>query len=610
MKKTMLLLVLFLVLGLVSSASAQLPAGWSQTDIGGTSPAGSASYDQVTGTWTVIGDGADIWDTSDSFHFVFRSLKGDGMMTARVVSIAGAGLNEWAKAGVMIREILSAKSMHAMTVMTPGSTQNHAAQFQWRPTTGGLSDRSQGGSMNLPYWVRIQRMGNTLRGYISPNGSTWTQQGTDQTISMSQTVYFGLVAHSHVPGQLLTAKFDNVTIQAEVPAKAITYQGRLLDGDLAADGLYDLQFNLYDAQTSGSQKGQTVDIEDMDVIGGYFTVDLDFGEGVFDGNPRWLQIAVRPGASTGQYTVLDPRQRIAPTPYALYAFSAADSGGEGDDLGNHTATQNINLNGHYLSGDGGNEGIYVDSDGKIGIGTSNPQYTLDIAGPANLNTSDGVALRVNGASAIKFYNGMVGALTWGEGAVSNTFTRSVTIESTLRVYSDAYFYGVYVGGNLGIGMSDPTYRLDLPNTATAMGRGRANGWVTYSSGRWKTNIDVISDPVEKVKKLRGVYFDWKETGTHDIGLIAEEVAEVIPEVVGYEKDSGNAESLDYGRLVALLVEAVKEQQAQMEQQDAERTELRAENAALKKTIADMVSRLNKIETTIQISRDAFEGARK
>jgi hypothetical protein len=560
----MLLVVLFLVLGLVSSASAQLPAGWSQADIGGPSPAGSASYDQATGTWTVTGDGADIWETSDSFHFVFRRLKGDGMMTARVVSIAGAGLHEWAKAGVMIRETLNANSRNAMTAMTPGRTQNHAAQFTWRATTGGFSDQSSGGSMSLPYWVRIQRMGNTLRGYISPNGSTWTRQGTDLTISMSQEVYIGLVVLSHVAGQLNTDRFDNVAIQGElieeVPAKAITYQGRLLDGDIAADGLYDLQFSLYDAPTGGSQTGSTVAIEDMDVIEGYFTVDLDFGEGVFDGNPRWLQIAVRPGAGTGSLTVLDPRQRIAPTPYALYAFSGAGGGGGGvtaplvlsgsvanpgaiikgtntgngiglygegetagvwgdnsssgsvgmlggpiwgvygissdmglygqgltagvygsnsssgsnfgalggptygvygsstfglaglfdgtvqitggspgagkvltsdaaglaswqtptgggggDNLGNHTATQNINLNGHYLSGDGASKGIYVNSFGRVGIGTSSPGYDLDVAGVITATGTAGQATaQIKGATEGNGY-GVAGYSSYGYG---------------------------------------------------------------------------------------------------------------------------------------------------------------------------------------------------
>jgi regulation of enolase protein 1 (concanavalin A-like superfamily) len=402
-RMTMVVIVLVLVLGLGSMASAQLPAGWSQTDIGGASPVGSASYDQATGTWTVTGDGQDIWDTWDSFHFVFRRLKGDGMMTARVVSITGAGLHEWAKAGVMIRESLNPDSRHAMVAMNPGTTQNHAAQFAWRATTGGYSDHSADGSMALPYWVRIERVGNAFRGYISPNGNTWTQQGTAQTISMSQDVYIGLLVLSHVAGQLGTDRFDNVTIQGElieeVPVKAITYQGRLLDGDIAADGLYDLQFSLYDAQTGGSQKGQTVAIEDMDVIEGYFTVDLDFGEGAFDGNPRWLQIAVRPAASTGNLTILDPRQRIAPTPYALYAFSGAGGGAGGDDLGDHTATQNINLDGHYLSGDGSDKGIYVDSRGYVGIGTSAPGYDLDVAGTIRATgTAVGLDAQIMGVS--------------------------------------------------------------------------------------------------------------------------------------------------------------------------------------------------------------------
>ena len=303
MKRVILIAIILLVLALAATALAQLAAGWSQTDIGGASPAGSASYDLATNTWTVTGDGADIWLTSDSFHFVHRRLRGDGTMTARVVSIAGAGLDEWAKAGVMVRETLNADSKQAMTVMTRGSAQNHAAQFAWRSITGGGSNASYGGSWPLPFWVRIERIGNTFRGYISPNGSNWTQQGTAQTISMSQDVYIGMVVLSHVQGQLCTAKFDNVSVQGELVDKAISDQGRLLDGDVAADGLYvyDMQFSLYDAPVGGNQKGQTVTIEE----------------------PRWLQTAIRPRYRRESFAVQGHRQRIAPTPYALYAFSGA-----------------------------------------------------------------------------------------------------------------------------------------------------------------------------------------------------------------------------------------------------------------------------------------------
>ena len=83
---------------------------------------------------------------------------------------------------------------------------------------------------------------------------------------------------------------------------------------------------------------------------------------------------------------------------------------------------------------------------------------------------------------------------------------------------------------------------------------------SYSSRRWKENIHTIDAASEKVQKLRGVEFDWKADGKHDIGLIAEEVGKVIPEVVVYEENRIDAKSVNYPRLVALLIEAFKEQQ--------------------------------------------------
>ncbi|MEW6007848.1 MAG: tail fiber domain-containing protein, partial [bacterium] len=96
------------------------------------------------------------------------------------------------------------------------------------------------------------------------------------------------------------------------------------------------------------------------------------------------------------------------------------------------------------------------------------------------------------------------------------------------------------------------------------GQGIANAWNSYSSKRWKKNITPIDNPLSKVAKLRGVYFDWKEGDKHDIGLIAEEVGKVIPEVVTYEENGTDASGLDYSRLVALLIEAIKAQQNQID----------------------------------------------
>lgn len=102
-----------------------------------------------------------------------------------------------------------------------------------------------------------------------------------------------------------------------------TYQGRLTDGGGPANAVYDLRFILYDADAGGSQVGATVEKADLAVQNGLFSTELDFGAAAFDGNARWLEISVRPGASSGAYTVLSPRQAVTPVPYAQYAKKAA-----------------------------------------------------------------------------------------------------------------------------------------------------------------------------------------------------------------------------------------------------------------------------------------------
>ncbi len=102
----------------------------------------------------------------------------------------------------------------------------------------------------------------------------------------------------------------------------------------------------------------------------------------------------------------------------------------------------------------------------------------------------------------------------------------------------------------------------------------ANEWNTFSSIRWKENIKPIDNALDKVKKLQGVYFDWKQTKKHDVGLIAEEVGKVIPEVVDFEEDGKYAKGLDYAKLVSVLIEAIKEQQRQIEGLKKEISELK------------------------------------
>jgi hypothetical protein len=124
----------------------------------------------------------------------------------------------------------------------------------------------------------------------------------------------------------LAILISNMILFAEPMSAAFTYQGRLLDDNIAADGLYDMQFKLYDDPNivTGSQIGSSVTAEDIDVQDGYFIADLDFGSSAFDGNTVWLEIGIRPGDQNDPnvYTILSPRQDVAATPYAVYALSS------------------------------------------------------------------------------------------------------------------------------------------------------------------------------------------------------------------------------------------------------------------------------------------------
>jgi hypothetical protein len=100
-----------------------------------------------------------------------------------------------------------------------------------------------------------------------------------------------------------------------VVGTSFTYQGRLTDGGSPAEGEYDLRFELFSAASGGTLLG-TATKDDLLVSSGLFTVKLDFGP-VFTGTARYLQIGVRPGASTAAYTPLLPRQALTPAPYAL-----------------------------------------------------------------------------------------------------------------------------------------------------------------------------------------------------------------------------------------------------------------------------------------------------
>ncbi len=185
------------------SVPDSIPSPWLHTDIGAVGTPGDASY--VGGTLTVSASGDDIWGNADAFHYVYQPLPGDGELIARVNTLDNT--DGWAKAGVMVRETLQADSRHAIMAVTPGN----GTAFQRRATTGGGSDHTGGPGAAAPYWVRLVRAGNTVTGYVSPNGSTWSKV---DSITFSPTlptkVYVGIALTAHNNSAVNVATIDKV----------------------------------------------------------------------------------------------------------------------------------------------------------------------------------------------------------------------------------------------------------------------------------------------------------------------------------------------------------------------------------------------------------------
>lgn len=206
---------------------------------------------------------------------------------------------------------------------------------------------------------------------------------------------------------------------AEQAGTAFTYQGKLEQSDIPATTNCTFQFSLYDAVTAGNLLSGPISLSGVSVNEGLFTVRLDFGAGVFEGNKKWLQIAVQCDGDGG-FTTLAPRQELTAVPYALFSM-----GGAGGGSGQWSTTPDGI---HYL--------------GNVGVGTAaTSQYRLRVENGAN--NSNGLYVSSSNAAYPAFFIRNSGTNGWG--LYDDTSTRH------------------HLTGKLGLGMA-PDLPLDVSNT--------------------------------------------------------------------------------------------------------------------------------------------------
>ena len=175
------------------------PIGRLAVSYTGNAGSGSVTVDDVSGTTTVVGRGADIWGTSDQFQYAYTTLTGNGSMTVKVDSLAFT--DPWTKAGIMIRETLDAGSAFAMVA----ATGENGVRFQARAmadqdaTSDTGVDTAEQKALNAPVWIKIERMFPMINAYYSTDGvtfipSTWNPQVIPMTPA---PIHIGLAVTSH-----------------------------------------------------------------------------------------------------------------------------------------------------------------------------------------------------------------------------------------------------------------------------------------------------------------------------------------------------------------------------------------------------------------------------
>ena len=210
------------------------------------------------------------------------------------------------------------------------------------------------------------------------------------------------------------------------------------------------------------------------------------------------------------------------------------------------------------------ERMRIASDGKVGIGLTSPAAVLDIKSSGTTST----AFRVVKSDAGQNLHAMTEIS--GHGRLS-IYDASENEDVRFDSNGNSYFNG----GSVGIGNTSPSVALGVTGAIIASDNITAYG--TPSDIRLKENIVVIDNALDKVKQLKGITYDLKSDGNRLTGLIAQDLEKVLPEAV-YETsavDDANDKHLAirYGNTVGLLVEAIKEQQEQIETLTAKVKEL-------------------------------------
>jgi autotransporter-associated beta strand protein len=188
-----------------SSSGLSVGGTWTATNVGNASTTGGLGTTATT--MNLTGSGMGFEEVSDSMRFVWKPLTGDGSITGRVTGFSADNGGK-AFGGLMMRSSLRRESSNAAATVISGG----GVRFTTRDENGSYTEPHLH-TLRAPYWIRVDRVGNTFTGYHSPDGVTWTQQGGPVTISMASSALWGLAVTSHATNSVSQTSFTNVSLE-------------------------------------------------------------------------------------------------------------------------------------------------------------------------------------------------------------------------------------------------------------------------------------------------------------------------------------------------------------------------------------------------------------
>ena len=295
----------------------------------------------TNGVFTVTGSGDDIWNSADTFRFVYVTNSSNCTMIARVVSVQNS--DGWAKAGIMARDSMDPGAANVLIAVTPGN----GVTWQYRSSDGGGCNNNTA-SGGAPYWVKLVRSGTTFTGYYSPNGTTWTQVASTTLTNIS---YIGLAVTSHNSSSLCAATFDNVSVPGwtnwTVPATPGGLIAAATDGQVALNWV-------------ASSNAASYNVKRATTNGGTYTIVANVGMtnytdiGLTNGSVYYYVVsALNPaGESPNSEPVSATPQALVPKGLTAAAVSVSEINLDWNNLTNATSynvKRSLTAGGSYLT---------------------------------------------------------------------------------------------------------------------------------------------------------------------------------------------------------------------------------------------------------------------